>query len=64
MEEDRIVVIEDGKGDEKRNMLDAVYENGKRLKTESYSEVRSRIDAEHQKIHKKMQACHEFEKAV
>ena len=51
MEEDRIVVIEDGKGDEKRNMLDAVYENGKRLKTETYSEVRSRIDAEHQKIH-------------
>ena len=51
MEEDRIVVIEDGKGDEKRNMLDPVYENGKRLKTETYSEVRSRIDAEHQKIH-------------
>ena len=49
-------VIEDGKGNPDANLMKLVFKDGKRLRTETLSDVRERVDAAHKKLRTKAHA--------
>ena len=49
-EEGELKVFEDGTGNPEANLLQLVFKDGKRLRTETLSGVRERVDAAHKKL--------------